>query len=196
MERSAVAHPALHHVFDFARTPAERGLWHKTDDYFIWTTLRPAQEPPLTLWELRPEGVLRIPDSRMTFHQTPASTPHHFDHLFGYWRECDTDLVSVRAVQPEGVHYALVIGGKPGSYTRDAISWICPKCAHVLARFEVKTGPTGWSKLWEEEKGRVGDFNADRKLRICTQCGFEHPLAYPFDPNKDSPVEAEARKFW
>jgi hypothetical protein len=104
--------------------------------------------------------------------------------------------VSIRNVQPEGVYHALILGGCPGAYTKDAIEWICPKCATELARFEVATGREGWERFWEEEARRVAEFNADKKLRTCRACGFEHPLAFKFDPNKDLPAEAAARAFW
>ena len=188
--------PVLHYLFQFARDESQRGQWGRTVDYFVWTDLRPRDEAPLTLWELVPEGALRIPDTDATMHIVRGGRPHHVEHLFGYWRVCDADIVSVRNVQPEGVYHALILGGCPGAYNNDAILWICPKCAQQLARFDLATGPKGWDRFWQEEQRRVQDFNADAKLRTCKGCGFVHPLAFRFDPAQDTDAERAARRAW
>jgi hypothetical protein len=188
--------PILHYEFPLKRPPSERGHWHRTADYFIWTDVRANADPPLSVWELRPGGAVRIPDGDTLMHVIRGGTPHHIDHLFGYWRVCDADIVSFRSVQPDAVYYALVLGGCPGAYNKDALLWVCPKCAHVLERHEVATGRTGWDRFWDEEGRRVRAFNADATPRTCARCGFIHPRAYRFDPALDSPDEAVARREW
>jgi hypothetical protein len=167
-----MADPVLHYLFEFDRAPAERGRWGRTVDYFVWTDLRPREAPPLTIWELFPEGAVRIPDNDTVMHIVRGGTPHHIEHLFGYWRVCDADVVSIRNVQPDGV------------------------CANLLARFDAKTGPKGWDRFWDEERRHIAEFNADPKLRTCGRCGFLHPLAYRFDAQADSPDERAAREAW
>lgn len=188
--------PTLHYVFPIARPVSERGRWSRTDDYFVWTDRRTASESPLAIWEMRLQGALRIPDTDVYMHVISGGTPHHIEHLFGYWRVCDTDVVAFRSVQPDGVYYSLILGGCPGAYNRDAIQWICPRCAHTLAHEEFATGRTGWDRFWTEEARLVARFNASAAARTCPKCGHLHPHAYRFDPTGDNADEAAARAYW
>jgi hypothetical protein len=188
--------PILHYEFSLRRDPAERGRWHRTVDYFVWTDMRGRDDPPLSIWELHRGGAVRIPDTDMSMHVIRGGTPHHIEHLFGYWRVCDTDIVAFRSVQADGVYHALVLGGCPGAYNKDAILWVCPKCAHILGCHEVATGRIAWDRFWVEEEARVRDFNADPSRRTCARCGCVHPNAYRFDPTHDSAAERAARETW
>lgn len=188
--------PNLSYLFEFNRSDEGRGKWSRSHDYFVWADFRSHDEPPLTVWKKIPQGVVRIPDHDTVMQIVESGTPHHIEHLFGYWRVCDADIITVRSVQPDGVYYCLILGGTTGTYLGDSIQWICPECGHVLANFDIKSGRAGWERFWEEEAKCVATFNADASLRTCDKCGHEHPLAYRFDPQHDSPEETEARALW
>ncbi len=194
--KGTVLKPDLSYLFEFNTAPENRGKWSRSHDYFVWTELRALTDPPLTVWKQIPEGVVRIPDSETVMQIVDGGTPHHIEHLFGYWRICDADIITVRSVQAEGVYYALILGGCSGTYFSDSIQWICPKCGHLLAKFDIESGRARWNAFWDEEAKCVAAFNEDPALRTCDECGAEHPLAYRFDPQHDSPAEAEARAQW
>ena len=119
--------------------------------------------------------------------------PHHIERLFGYWRACDSDIVWFRIVQAEWVHYAMVLGGQPGAYQKDAILWICPSCASRIGHAEIETGRRRSAQFWRREKDIVGAFNENEAARTCNQCGRVHPLAYRFRrlsvEGRDSPEQ-------
>ncbi|HXP77236.1 MAG TPA: hypothetical protein VN823_24070 [Stellaceae bacterium] len=172
--------PILRYLLPIGPDSPTVGRWTRTHDYDVWTDCRAADAPPLTLWEARENGVLRIPDDETVMHVVKGGTPHHVAQLFGYWRACDSDLVWFRIARADFVRYAIVLGGTPEAYVNDAILWICPSCATSLGRRDFATGPHGIEKFWRGEAESVTAFNSDRAHRTCPSCGHEHPPAYRF----------------
>ena len=172
------------------------GTWKATEDYIVWSASWPTDALNLSVLELYENGVVRIPDQENTMHTIRAGTPHHIEHLFGYWRLCDADTLYFRTIQDAKVYYLLIIGGKPGAYNSDTLLWVCPKCAMTFNEHRFETGKSGWRQFWETQLNCVRDFNSDLSLRKCPKCEFEHPLSYGFYPQEDNKIEAEARNNW
>lgn len=188
--------PILHHDIPLKPADGPFGRWLATVDYIVWSGCFSASQPPLTVWELHDGGALRIPEQDDLMHIVRGGTPHHIEHLFGYWRICDADVIYFRTRQGAETYYLLVTGGRPGSYARDSLLWVCPKCAAPFNRHDFETGMARWKRFWDAELGLVRAFNGDETLRTCPECGHVHPPAYGFYPAEDSAAEAETRRQW
>lgn len=189
--------PILAYVFPFKESETATGNWDRSLDFTVWSEVRAHDEPPLTLWELVGQGqVRRVPEKHDLMHIIHAGTYFHLEHIFGYWRRSDADTIFFRTVQPEGVYYALVLGGMTAIYEKDAIAWVCPQCGTLMCEAEARTGQQGQGLFNAFEKERVAYFNSDPAARICPKCATPHPYAYRFPRADDSPEEAAARKQW
>ena len=58
----------------------------------------------------------------------------------------------------------------------------------------LRTGELGLGEFWRGEREAVRSWNADAKLRTCSECGYENALSYAWNPSKDTPTEAQARR--
>ena len=133
--------PILRYLLPIGPDSPTVGRWTRTHDYDVWTDCRAADAPPLTLWEARENGVLRIPDDETVMHVVKGGTPHHVAQLFGYWRACDSDLVWFRIARADFVRYAIVLGGTPEAYVNDAILWNLPVLRHVARPARLRDRP-------------------------------------------------------
>lgn len=172
--------PVLQYILPIDPESATLGQWTRSHDYHVWTDCRAETEPPLTFWEARGKGVVRIPDEATLMHIVSAGVAHHIEHLFGYWRQCDSDLMWLRVARGKWTRYALVIGGSPDAYKSDRILWICPACGETMRLKEFATGPKGIERFWRAEREAVAAFNAASEHRTCSRCDHVHPPAYPF----------------
>ena len=188
--------PILHYDIPLKPVDGPFGRWVGTVDYVVWSGCYGLDDPPLTVWELHDRGALRIPDKDDLMHVIRGGTPHHIEHLFGYWRVCDADVIYFRTRQDDAVYYMLVAGGRPGHYAKDSLLWVCPKCATQYNRHDFDTGMAHWKRFWDAELGLTRSFNDDEGLRTCPQCNHVHPPAYGFYPAEDNEVESEARAQW
>lgn len=188
--------PILHYEIPFKPVDGPFGKWQRSEDYIVWSGCFPETEPPLSIWEMHNGGAVKIPNRDDLMHVVRGGTPYHVEHLFGYWRVCDADLVFFRTVQPGEVYYLLVAGGRPENYAKDALVWVCPECATQFNRHEFETGMRRWRKFWDAQLELVRKFNDDESLRTCPSCGHVHPQAYGFYPSEDTPAETEARRKW
>jgi hypothetical protein len=168
------------------------GQWRSTRDYDVWSQCLPEEQAPLTLWEALGNGVLKIPDSDSLMHIITAGTPHHVEHLFGYWRVCEADIIWFRARRHGMVYYTMVLGGCPPAYLADTILWICPKCATRLSPHSVAREAKKKGKFWAEEVEVVNRFNASTAQRICPSCHHEHPPAYSFQRT----IQSDQSGYW
>jgi hypothetical protein len=188
--------PILHYDIPLRPKDGPFGQWLATVDYIVWSGYFEDADPPLSIWELYEGGAVRIPERDDLMHVIPGGTPYHIEHLFGYWRICDADMVYFRTRQEGQVYYLLVAGGRPGNYTHDTLLWVCPKCAARFNRHEFETGKVAWKRFWDAELDRVRAFNDDAALRTCPDCAHLHPPGYGFYPSSDNAAEAEARTRW
>jgi hypothetical protein len=176
----AVADPILRHLFPIQPQAASLGKWQRTFDYDVWTHCHTADVDPFTLWERVPGGVIRIPRLDTVMHVIKAGTAHHIEGLFGYWRTSGSDIVWFRVVRDGLVHEAMVLGGCPGAYENDSISWICPGCAKEFGAVTIDTGRKRLHRFWAEEPEIVEKFNSSEQARTCPDCARIHPPAYRF----------------
>lgn len=143
-----------------------------------------------------PEEVLRRP---LTPFVVPSGNPHHIPHDFGYWHVNDMDELYVHIPNAgEGeLGYSLVCMGNPGSGERDGFAWYCENCWNLLFMRDYATGDDGLtSTIWKVERAAVEEYNSDPRNQYCGDCGHVNPLGYTWNPTKDTPEAAAARKAW
>lgn len=173
------------------------GKWREVSRYHCWVQRYPVEAPPLSVLRARDEGVFRLPIRNRSIQFLAAGQPFHIEHLFGYWRVSDADVLYLRISHEDVFYYVLLVGGTTAPHDEDTVLWICPKCA---SRLSVETFPTrkkGWDAFWDAEIETVRRFNDDRGLRLCAKCGHVHPpVAYGFFPEADREDESAARAEW
>ncbi|MEV6639463.1 hypothetical protein [Amycolatopsis sp. NPDC051371] len=143
-----------------------------------------------------PEEVLRRP---LTPFVVPSGNPHHIPHDFGYWHVNDMDELYVHIPNSgEGQNgYSLVCMGNPGSGERDGFAWYCENCWSLLFMRDYTTGDDGFtSTFWKVERAAVEEYNSDPRNQYCGDCGHVNQLGYTWNPAKDAPEAAAARKVW
>ena len=197
-DEAPVNHPVMNFEWFLNDTRGEINRWEASTDFFIWRGCFPADAPPFVVWEKVAGGVVRIPVEGKTYlmHMIHAGTPHHIDHLFGYWRICDLDTIYVRTVQGDDADYMLAVGGNLDAYRADGLAWYCPQCANELVRHSVAVSRARWRDFWDRQLTLVRAFNADEGVRTCPECGHLHPPGFGFDPADDTAEERLQREAW
>lgn len=93
--------------------------------------------------------------------------------------------------------YSLVCMGNPGSGERDGFAWYCENCWRLLFMRDYATGDDGLtSTIWKVERLAVEEYNSDPRHQYCGDCGHVNPLGYMWNPAKDTPEVAAARRAW
>lgn len=149
-------------------------------------------------WELGPDGVIECHYHPSTIHVTLSGTPHHVEHNFGYWHVNDMDelYLPIPDGPSTGEGYFVICMGNPRPGETDGFAWYCEQCCTLLFQRDFDTGTEGLAHFWLAERAVVKEYNEDRKLRQCPECGHENPLGYCWNPSKDTPEEADARRRW
>ncbi len=148
--------------------------------------------------EIGPRGIVRPPRAPLGLYVIFGGTPHHTQHLFGYWHINDVDELYITAGSgsPEEDATRILLMRYPRPGERDMFAWYCQQCVTLLYCFVYQTGRDGFEGFWRAEREAVKLFNGDPKLRICPNCSWQHPLGYGFMSHKDTPEEAAARAGW
>jgi hypothetical protein len=148
--------------------------------------------------EIGPSGIVSPRHDPFGLYIVYGGTPHHTRHLFGYWHINDVDEVylTVGGKSPEDEATRIIFMRHPRSGERDMFAWYCERCVTLLHCFVHATGDRGFSGFWRAEDEAVTTFNRDRQLRTCPTCGAEHPLAYRYMANKNTPDEERARSLF
>lgn len=148
--------------------------------------------------EIGPKGIIVPRRDPFGLYIIYGGTPHHTRHLFGYWHINDVDevYITVGGKSPDDEATRIILMRMPRPGERDMFAWYCEQCVTLLYCFVYDTGNLGFEGFWRAENEAVRTFNSDRKLRICPNCGWEHPLGYRFMANKNTPEEEAARKLW
>jgi hypothetical protein len=165
-------------------------------DAFI---IDPKKGPINKFFQLGEDGPEEIVRSTMTPIVVPSGQPHRIPHDFGYWHVNDMDELYVHIPnRGEGeLGYSLVCMGDPGSGERDGFAWYCDNCWSLLFMRDYPTGDDGFFKLfWRAERQAVEEYNSDSRNQYCDDCGHVNNLAYAWNPAKDTPEAAAARKLW
>ena len=149
-------------------------------------------------YEIGPSGIVEIERHPFELCITAAGTPHHVSHNFGYWHINDMDEVSfaVPAEQPGDLGHTFIIQGTARGAECDRFAWYCEKCITLMHEFVYATGVEGFDGFWRAERAAVTEYNVDRKLWRCPECGHVNPAAYCWNPSKDGDLERQARATW
>ncbi|PPK46577.1 hypothetical protein B0G57_102172 [Trinickia symbiotica] len=147
-------------------------------------------------FEIGPSGLVEVPRTPFSIHVTRAGTPHHAQHVFGYWHINDKDEIII-TLPPEGDQPGrlVVVMGKPTGRETDRFAWYCEKCLTLLFMRECRTGED-FRKFWGAELAAVREFNASPKHQVCPDCGHKNPLGYSAMQPADRPEERAARLQW
>lgn len=165
---------------------------------------------PMFMWtsndtvELGPKGIVPWGGDKTKpgLHITYGGTPHHVPHGYGYWHINDVDEIYLWAPAPSPNEFmTLVIVERdrlPGE--RDMFAWYCQQCQNLLYCYVYESGDNahlGFEGSVSAELKAVRTFNGDRELRLCNECGAEHPLAYRLiGLPADTQAEEQARFVW
>ena len=146
------------------------------------------------VYEIGPKGKVGWYQQGLKCHVVAAGTPHHMEHNFGFWHINDKDELYLPL--PGSPGFSVIIQGIPTGEETDRIAWYCDNCLTMLFEHVYESGKYGFDGIWKNERIAVTKFNADESLRPCPECDHVNPRGYCFNPAKDTPEEAEARKLW
>ena len=148
--------------------------------------------------ELGPNGIQQVKKDRLGAYVIFGGTPHHTRGIFGYWHINDVDeiYITMGGEQPEDPATRLLIMRYPRPGERDMFAWYCEQCLALMHCAVQETGRLGFETFWRAESEAVREFNASPTLRLCRNCGWQHPLGYRFMANKNTPEEEAARQNW
>ena len=148
-------------------------------------------------WEIGPQGVVEVKRTPLVAHVMLAGTPHHTEHVYGYWHINDMDEITIDvppAVDRPG--YVILMQGHPKGNEADRMAWYCEQCTELVHMTELVTGTLGFKDFWTWERSTVRTYNADPKLRTCWNCGHVNPVGYLALATQDTPEERESRLKW
>jgi hypothetical protein len=147
--------------------------------------------------ELGPTGISPYHFTSNTFHVLTSGVPHRVPNSFGYWHVNDMEELILKVPGAEGeLGYSFLIMGRPTGRSGESFAWYCDQCLTLIYEQRVATGRYGLGEFWRMEREAVKTYNADPKLRKCPECGRVNPLGYAWNPSKDTPEEAAARREW
>ncbi len=144
-------------------------------------------------FEIGPKGLIEVPRIPFSAHITRAGTPHHTQHVFGYWHINDKDEIII-PLPPAGGRPGriLIIMGRPNDEEADRFAWYCEECLSLLYMIE----STDFDAFWAAELAAIRDYNSDPAHQLCSNCGHKNPLGYTAMQTADRPEEREARLIW
>ncbi|HLQ32653.1 MAG TPA: hypothetical protein VK457_08195 [Chloroflexota bacterium] len=134
----------------------------------------------------------------LSLHLTPAGTPHHTEHNYGYWHINDMDELSLKlpSAAADALGYSVLCMGNPGPAQTDRFAWYCEHCLTLMFERQYDTGDLGFSGFWRAERDAVAAYNNDPRNQACPECGHVNPQGYCWNAAKDSPEERLARQAW
>lgn len=147
---------------------------------------------------MTPDGLISKQHRGLKIHVTPGGVPHRVEHSLGFWHINDMDELYLpippRAGETQG-HF-IVVMQNPGEHEGESWAQYCQVCLTMLFEHHYQTGKFGWQGAIKAEEVGIKAYNADPNLRRCPECGHNNPLGYLWNPAKDTPEQAEARKVW
>jgi len=144
-------------------------------------------------YEIGPNGLVEVPRIPFSAHVTRAGTPHHTQHVFGYWHINDKDEIIIPLPPGNGLPgRVLIIMGRPTSKEADRFAWYCENCLTLLFMRE----SNDFNVFWAAERAAVRAYNENPANQLCTSCGHSNPLGYTAMQTADGPEEREARLRW
>jgi hypothetical protein len=148
--------------------------------------------------ELGPNGIEHFTFRPMHIHVTTGGTPHRVPHSMGFWHINDMDEIYLPLPNPEGdaLGHFVVIMQTPRGNEGESVAWYCERCLTLLFERFHRTGEFGLEGVFKASARAIAEYNADTRLRTCPECGHLNPLAYAWEPSKDSAAQRAARAAW
>jgi len=110
------------------------------------------------------------------------NAPHHLDKMYGWWHLNGTEEFYIPINLNNGHSCLLLLEANPKDRV-DTFAWYCPNCFNHLYSHTTAVGVHGLEGYWKDEAKAIANFNSDKKLRTCRECGTVHQEAYSvFDP--------------
>jgi ribosomal protein S27AE len=149
-------------------------------------------------FEIGPNGVVQVAREPLTVHVTASGTPHHTEHLFGYWHINDKDeiILPLPPVSDERPAHLLIIMGRPTGKETDRIAFYCERCTALVFMRELITGNYAFQHFWRWERESVDEYNSSEQNRTCPECGHVNFHGYTAFPTQDDENMRKARRAW
>lgn len=149
-------------------------------------------------FEIGPAGLIEVAREPLTVHVTAAGTPHHTEHLFGYWHINDKDeiILPLPPASADKPGHLLIIMGRPTANETDRIAWYCERCTSLVFLRELVSGEVGFQRFWQWERAAVAEYNAAVANRTCPECGHINRHGYSAFSKWDDPHARQARSEW
>jgi hypothetical protein len=173
--------------------------FHRVGDHYLNIKKRPRSRIVQTeAWTWSAGGGIdrRKPhqeDRSFVLGLTHAGTPHRIRGMLGYWHISSRDeLVVVLSDSRDVDATVCLLERKPLPGDREAVAWFCLQCSRLLKRYDydsAQTGPDDDGPLFDSLQLHdwIREFNGSARVRVCPECGAEHPPAYDFNPAFDDP---------
>jgi hypothetical protein len=149
-------------------------------------------------YEIGPNGVVQVAREPLTIHVTAAGTPHHTEHLFGYWHINDKDeiILPLPPVSDDRPAHLLIIMGRPTGKETDRIAFYCDRCTSLVFMRELITGNYAFQHFWRWEGETIEEYNSSEQNRTCPECGHVNLHGYTAFPTRDDDDQRRARQAW
>jgi hypothetical protein len=148
--------------------------------------------------ELGPNGIVSFTFKPLHIHVTTGGTPHRVPHSMGFWHINDMDEIYLPLPNLDGdpLGHFVVIMQTPRGNEGESVAWYCEQCLTLLFERFHRTGEFGLDSVFKSSGSAIREYNSTPKLRTCPECGHLNPLAYAWNPAKDTPQERAARAVW
>jgi hypothetical protein len=150
--------------------------------------------------ELGPHGVIEVHHRPMSLHVTTAGTPHRVRHNFGFWHINDMDELYLTMPGPtaDAQAYCLIFMQHPDptGHAGESVAEYCEQCLTMLFERHYRTAELGFEGVFKFFDDSMREYNTDVKNRSCPECGHVNPYGYTWNPDRDTPEMAAARKQW
>lgn len=137
-----------------------------------------------------------VAEPRSDVQFTQPLVPHHSEHIYGFWHINDQQEMVMNLKLDDNRRLTVLIEGFPERGRKDRFAWFCLECLNPLYMVEVETGKVGLGGYYAVQEDGFAVFNGDNAVRICSECGAEHPVAYSIFPWADNEDEKVARLAW
>jgi hypothetical protein len=154
-------------------------------------------EPSL---EIGPDGIVTMDNTVLSLRMTCGGTPHRVAHNFGFWHINDMDelYLTMPGPTPDAQAYCLIFMQHPDPTGRagESVAEYCERCLTMLFERHYRTAELGFEGVFKFFDDSMREYNSDARNRTCPECGHLNPYGYTWNPDRDTPDMAAARKAW
>jgi hypothetical protein len=163
----------------------------------ILDPLKGQLEPSL---EIGPDGIVTMENTVLSLRMTCGGTPHRVAHNFGFWHINDMDelYLTMPGPTPEAQAYCLIFMQHPDptGHAGESVAEYCERCLTMLFERRYRTAELGFEGVFKFFDDSMREYNSDARNRTCPECGHLNPYGYTWNPDRDTPEMAAARKQW